>query len=229
MRPSFLLPVTLLAAFASLALAQRVPLPTETTPAPTPEPALRSDPGPTFTISEFDLAKHPTLIVYGDMRFHDPANTTVANPLARKLLVERIADEHPDAVQLTGDVPYKGADREDYANFQKETLPWRLAKLHVYPALGNHELAGNPALGVQNWWDTFPELRPNRRWYSVAVGKRLYLLQLDSNLPLTPDSRPSGYGLSPQLNHLSKTGRLRLHRAAPPAGGRHPDADRGRP
>ena len=106
----------------------------------------------------------------------------------RKLLAEQVAKEHPDAVQISGDLPYKGADAADYANFQVETAPWRAAKLRIYPAMGNHEVSGGEAQGVQNWWTAFPELK-GRRWYSVALGSRLYLIQLDSTLPLLEGSK----------------------------------------
>ena len=149
---------------------------------------LLSEPGPTFTVPDASLSKHVTVIGYGDMRFHDPSNTTVADPKARKLLVDRIAAEHPDAIQLSGDVPYKGTVQADYDIYKAETAPWRAAHLRVYPAMGNHELSGGEAAGVANWWAAFPELN-NRRWYSVALGSRLYLIQLDSNLPLVEGSR----------------------------------------
>jgi hypothetical protein len=157
-------------------------------PAQTGDAALLATPGPTFTVPDAQLSSHVTVIGYGDMRFHDPANRTVADPIARKFLVDRIAQERPDALQLSGDVPYKGTDPGDYANFVTETAPWRAAKLRVYPAMGNHELSGGEAQGVQNWWAAFPELK-DRRWYSVALGSRLYLIQLDSTLPLLEGSK----------------------------------------
>ena len=159
--------------------------------------------GPTFSVPETSLGKHPTIIVYGDMRFHDPANTTVANPTARKLLVERIAQEKPSAVQLTGDVPYKGSDAADYANYKLETESWRKAGLNVYPAIGNHELAGGPEKGLENWWSAFPELRA-KRWYSVALGSRVYLIQLDTMSDLTKES-PQRAWLDDQLKTLPKS------------------------
>lgn len=159
--------------------------------------------GPTFTVPDAALGSHVSVIVYGDMRFHDPANTEVANPIARKLLVDRLAHEKPSAIQLTGDVPYKGSDDADYANYKIETEPWRAAALHIYPALGNHELSGGAALGLKNWWAAFPELR-DMRWYSVALGSRLYLIQLDSTSPLT-DSSPQRKWLDDQLKALPPT------------------------
>ena len=164
---------------------------------------LVSEAGPTFKVADAELSKHVTVIGYGDMRFHDTANTTVANPIARKILVEKIVAEHPDAVQLSGDVPYKGADADDYAVFKQESAPWRAAKLRVYPAMGNHEISGGEAAGVANWWTAFPELK-DRRWYSVALGSRLYLIQLDSTLPLLEGSRQLQW-LQGQIAALPKT------------------------
>ncbi len=158
--------------------------------------------GPTFSVTDAELGKHPVLIVYGDMRFHDPANTTVANPTARKELVERIAEERPSAVQLTGDVPYKGSDPADYDNYRVESAPWRAAGLRVYPAMGNHELSGGEAAGVENWWTAFPELR-GKRWYSVALGSRMYLIQLDTMSDLL-DGSPQRVWLDGQLKGLGK-------------------------
>ena len=160
--------------------------------------------GPTFSVSERDLSRNPTLIVYGDMRFTDPTNFDATNPRARVALVEKIAAEHPDAVQLTGDVPWHGGTKADYAQYAKETAPWRVAKTRVYPALGNHEFAPkgtSEAEALENWWTAFPEER-GMRWYSVALGERIYLLQLDSMSELTPGS-PQRLWLEDQVTHLN--------------------------
>lgn len=159
--------------------------------------------GPTFTVSDAALGEHVSVIVYGDMRFHDPSDTTVADPIARKELVERIAEEKPSAVQLTGDVPYRGSNAADYANYKLETEPWRAGNLRVYPAMGNHELAGGAEQGLENWWNAFPELR-GKRWYSVALGSRIYLLQLDTMSDLT-DGSPQRAWLDAQLKTLPKS------------------------
>ncbi len=163
----------------------------------------KSGPGPTFSVPNSALGKHVSVIVYGDMRFHDPANTTVANPVARKALVDRIAEEKPSAVQLTGDVPYKGSDAADYKNYALETAPWRAGGLRIYPALGNHEMAGGAEQGIENWWTAFPELR-GKRWYSVALGTRIYLIQLDSVSDLLDGSEQRTW-LDVQLKGLPKT------------------------
>jgi len=176
-------------AFAASAIAQVA----------TPQP----DSAPTFTVPASALSRHVTVIAYGDQRFHDPSNTAVADPRMRLALVQRIAEEHPDAVQMSGDVPYKGTDPADYANFAAETAPWRDAHLRVYPALGNHELSGGAEAGVKAWWSAFPELN-GRRWYSVLLGTRLSLIQLDSNSDLTAAS-PQMQWLRMQLAGLPPT------------------------
>jgi hypothetical protein len=159
--------------------------------------APQDDAAPTFTIPTSALSAHPTVIAYGDQRFHDPSDpknaATIADPRMRLALVNRIAEEHPDAIQMSGDVPYRGTNPADYDVYRTETAPWRAAHLRVYPALGNHEFAGGEAEGLKNWWDAFPELK-GRRYYSVLLGDRLSLIQLDSNSDLT--------AASPQLNWL---------------------------
>ncbi len=105
----------------------------------------------TLSVPDAELPQVLSLIVYGDMRFTDPSNTKVANPQARRLLAEKVASEHPDALALTGDVPYAGGQGADYDQFRSETATWRAAKLRLYPALGNHELVGDPDTCLKNW------------------------------------------------------------------------------
>jgi len=144
--------------------------------------------GPTFTVSQSDLHLPVTVIAYGDVRFTDPSDVFDTNPIVRQALVARIAEEKPDAVLLTGDVPFQGIDKNDYSVFRMETKPWRDAHLRVYPALGNHEFAGcSPQQCLENWWVAFPELQ-NRRWYSVRLGNSLYAIALDSDASLLPNS-----------------------------------------
>lgn len=182
--------------------------------------------GPTFAVSDAALGKHVSVIVYGDMRFHDPSDTTVADPVARKELVERIAEEKPSAVQLTGDVPYRGSNAADYANYKLETEPWRAGNLRVYPAMGNHELAGGAEQGLENWWNAFPELR-GKRWYSVALGSRIYLLQLDH---VGLDGRePAACVAGCAIENAAQVRGFCADWAPPPTRCGYPDEDRGRP
>jgi hypothetical protein len=104
---------------------------------------------------------------------------------------------------LTGDVPYAGGNPADYDEFRAETAAWRAAKLHVYPALGNHELVGDTEKCLANWWAAFPELK-GRRWYSVQFGKRIYLINLDSNSDLLEESQQMHW-LQGQIEHLPKS------------------------
>jgi acid phosphatase type 7 len=143
---------------------------------------------PTFTVPASALSSHIKVIAYGDQRFHNGINFEIADPKARVALVEKIAKEKPDAVQMSGDVPYKGTDPDDYACYSAETKLWRDAQLRVYPALGNHELSGGVEKGIAEWWKAFPELK-GMRWYSVALGDRISLIQLDSTSDLVPGSK----------------------------------------
>lgn len=153
---------------------------------PSADPLL-SEPGPTFRIADRQLPSPLTLIAYGDQRFTDQANVRATDPRVRRWLVEQIAAERPAGVIMNGDVPLSGDVVNDYTVFQSETKPWRDAHLRVFPALGNHELHGDLQQALEHWWATFPELR-NRRWYSVQFGSRVYLLTLDSDTSLLPES-----------------------------------------
>ncbi len=147
-----------------------------------------SQQGPTFKVDEKDLRKRLSLITYGDTRFTDATNVTATNPAARRTLVARVSEEHPDAILLNGDVPWHGGDKNDYLVYQAETASWREGKLRVYPALGNHEFSKcKPAECLENWWAAFPQLK-DRRWYSVQLGKQLFVIALDSDDSLLPES-----------------------------------------
>jgi 3',5'-cyclic AMP phosphodiesterase CpdA len=161
--------------------------------------SLISGSGPTFTVPASALPDHWSVIAYGDTRFTDPSDRDDTNPDARRTLVARIAEQHPDALVISGDLPLNGAVANDYAVFQQETAAWRAAGLRVYPAIGNHELKGGQDLDPGNWWATFPDLN-RRRWYSVAFGNS-YIITLDSGLPLVQGSRQQRW-LKDQLDHL---------------------------
>ena len=161
--------------------------------------SLISTPGQTFQVDDKSIENHWTLIAYGDMRFTDPTNEKVTNPKVRRWLVNRIAAEHPDAVLLSGDVPYDGSVANDYDVYRQETKVWRDAGLRIYPAMGNHELHGDEVREPRNWWHAFPELK-NRRWYSVAMADA-WIISLDSNLSLIEGSRQHRW-LVDQLLHL---------------------------
>ncbi len=164
--------------------------------------------GPDFRVEQRDLSTPLRMVAYGDMRFTDPGETGATNPKVRRWLVERIAEEKPDAVLLSGDVPWRGSQAADYAVYREETRIWREAHLRVYPALGNHEFHGPEAACLENWWKAFPELR-GLRYYSVQLGDAVYVFNLDSNSPLTPGSEQIVW-LSRQMERLPASARFVL-------------------
>jgi len=159
---------------------------------------------PTFVVREADLQNPATVIAYGDMRFTDPSALPAANVTARRALVARVAQERPDAILLNGDLPMHGGDQSDYRTYKTETQAWRDAHLRIFPVLGNHEFAGCEIRQcLQNWWETFPELKTHR-WYSVQLGTKLFVIGLDSNDSLLPGSAQHRW-LETQIAALPKS------------------------
>jgi hypothetical protein len=140
-----------------------------------------------FVVPDSELSRPLTFVIYGDMRFTDPAERHQAAPGPRVALVNQIASVSPDALILTGDIPWHG-NLQDYDVYTQETAIWRERHLRIYPVLGNHELQlCAEAECLEDWWRTFPELR-GRRWYELALGSRVRVFALDSNIPLRPGS-----------------------------------------
>lgn len=192
-----LLSLVLLLSWALLVLAQTP------TAATLPTDRLLSEPGPSFRIDASQLPDPLMVIAYGDQRFTDPANKRQTNPRIRQWLVNQIANEHPAAVIMNGDVPLSGEVANDYAVFQDEIKAWRDLKLHVFPTLGNHEFHGDPQHALDDWWAAFPQLR-NRRWYSAQLGSRIYLIALDSDASLMPGSDQARW-IEKQIDGLPAT------------------------
>lgn len=129
-----------------------------------------------------------TVIAYGDTRFTDPTNVTATSPRARAALIARIADERPDAVVVSGDLPWHGGVADDYARFRSETEVWRTKRIRIVPALGNHEFSQcEPQACLDNWWGAFPELA-GKRWHGTDVGQHVRVVALDSMSELTAGS-----------------------------------------
>lgn len=137
-------------------------------------------------------------VAYGDTRFHDPSDTEAANPLVRVALVNAMAAENPAFICFTGDIVYNGYDLADWKTWDSETTIWRSKKIPVYPALGNHDLHGDPKLALANYFQRFPALKGNR-YYSVRAANAL-LLVLDSSMEET--SGPQGAWLAGKLDHV---------------------------
>jgi acid phosphatase type 7 len=122
-------------------------------------------------------------VAYGDTRFTDPANTNAANPEARRELVKAIANVHPEFVTFGGDIAYNGNDANDWRVYDSETATWREQHIRVYPALGNHDLHGDPKVSLANYFQRYPEI-DHSLYYSVHTGNVL-MLTLDSALDET--------------------------------------------
>jgi Icc-related predicted phosphoesterase len=137
-------------------------------------------------------------VVYGDTRFTDPADTHAANPVVRRTLVQAIADADPAFISVGGDITYNGDNVNDWKVWDSETEVWRQRHIPVYPALGNHDLHGNQAVALANYFQRFPALE-NHRYYSVRAANTLLLI-LDS--ALDEISGPQAEWLAKKLDTL---------------------------
>jgi Icc-related predicted phosphoesterase len=137
-------------------------------------------------------------VVYGDTRFHDPNDTEAANPPVRVVLVNAIAEANPAFLCFTGDIVYNGYDENDWKVWDSETSILRDKKIRVYPALGNHDLHGDPNVALANYFQRFPDLN-NSRYYSVRAANTLVLV-LDSALDELVG--PQSLWLTDKLDHV---------------------------
>lgn len=172
-----------------------------TPPAAFPAPPDRRPPntGPTLVFKQFVPGAPLRLVAYGDMRFTNPAVTSGTNPRVRKWLAEKVADEHPQALLLTGDMPFTGADPADWQVFQVETRRWRDEHILALPAPGNHEIRGDRVKGINNYLANFPAIAKHR-YYSALLGN-VEVISLDCTMAATPSS-PQGRWFASQLDHV---------------------------
>ena len=143
-----------------------------------------------------------TFVVWGDIRFTDPAECDKSDPDLRQTIVQGIAaiDPQPDLAALTGDVVYHGHDNRDWDIFDKQTKPLRDAKIRIFPVLGNHDVDGGS--GRPGFYKHFADLKNYPQleksfWYSLVYGDSLFLM-LDSQLDYRADS-PQGSWLRTML------------------------------
>ena len=153
---------------------------------------------PTFVVQAVTPQQDLRILVYGDMRFTNPATTQVTNPRARKWLAEKVGTEHADAMVITGDIPLHGSDRRDWKVFEQEAASWA-RNPRVYPTVGNHELSTIPRQGQLNFAAAFPQLQGNG-FYSVLLGN-VFLITLNSTEPLWPTGQQADW-LRTQLDHI---------------------------
>lgn len=166
-----------------------------------PAPPAQGSPetAPTLIFKQFQPGSSLRLVVYGDMRFTNPAVTSGTNPRVRKYLAEKVADEHPQAILLTGDMPYTGGDPADWRVFQQETSSWRDQHILLLPATGNHEIRGDRARGISNYLANFPSI-DKHRYYSALLGN-VEVISLDCTMAATPSS-PQSRWFAGQLDHI---------------------------
>jgi acid phosphatase type 7 len=161
-----------------------------------PQPPLD---GPTFTVPGIVAGQPLKIVGYGDTRFTNVSNFVDTNPRVRQYLAKRIAAEKPDAIFMTGDLPFHGAVAADWQVYRDETAAWKAEHLRVYPTLGNHDVLGGWNVGVQNFDATFPELK-GFVYYSVLIGN-VYLITLDCTESYGEGSEQRAW-LKAQLEHL---------------------------
>ena len=125
-----------------------------------------------------------TLVLWGDIRFTDPADCDTSDPDARQAIVQEMArvDPHPDFAVVTGDVVYHGHNSQDWDVFEKQTKPLRDAKIKIFPVLGNHDVDGGS--GRTEFFKHFADLKgysqlEKEAWYTITYGNSLFLM-LDS-------------------------------------------------
>lgn len=149
-----------------------------------------ADTPPRLKVGVADPSAPLTFITYGDTRFSQ--RDGVANAVARRALVARIANDNPAAIFIGGDLVYEGSNAEDYETYRTETAVWSEAKIPTFPALGNHELRGcdeDSMPCLVNWWTAaVPSAVRSFRWYSVTLGPKILVLLLDSDSSLKPGS-----------------------------------------
>lgn len=114
-------------------------------------------------------------VAYGDMRFADPGDHNAGDEARREALINKIADENPAFVVISGDLVVSG-DEKNWNFWDKHTQIWREQKIPVLPTFGNHDVRGERA--SDNYFQRFPDLRGSR-WYRARAGNVL-VISLDS-------------------------------------------------
>jgi len=160
-----------------------------------------ADTKPTFVLKQFSAEAPIRLIAYGDMRFCDPTITSGTNPKVRRWLAEKIGEERPQALLLTGDMPYIGDRKADWEEFRRETASWHADGFPVFPTMGNHEIYHDKWQGIVNYLDNFPGIE-RHRYYTALLGS-VEVMALDMNQPVGPRSE-QGQWFAAQLDHLPR-------------------------
>jgi predicted MPP superfamily phosphohydrolase len=146
-------------------------------------------------------AQYPfKFVVYGDLRTTDPSDIKDTDPVRRMALINKIADERPAFVGITGDLVLVGSNSLDWAEWDKETKPW--SGLQLFPIIGNHDVRGDENAALGNFFKRFPQLE-NSRYYAAQYGN-VRVLGLDSDL-MVDDSSPEMQWVRDQFNNIPAT------------------------
>jgi len=136
-------------------------------------------------------------VVYGDLRETDPSNHEATDPVRRKALIDKIADEHPAFVGITGDLTLTGSNASDWAQWDKETKVW--SGLQLFPIIGNHDVRDDESAALANFFKRFPQL-DSSRYYAAQYGN-VRILGLDSDM-MVDDHSPEMQWVTDQFNNI---------------------------
>jgi hypothetical protein len=161
--------------------------------------AIKPNPNPTFVLKQFSIGQPIRLIAYGDMRFTDPKITEGTNPKVRQWLAQKIGQEKPQALLVTGDMPFIGDKKADWEEYQRETASWKEGGFPIFPTMGNHEITHEREKGIANYLDNYPMLE-RHRYYSAVLGS-VEVLSLDMTEGVSPRSEQGRWFVA-QLEHL---------------------------
>ncbi len=137
-------------------------------------------------------------LVYGDTRDRDADHASV---------VQAMVNEHPDFVLQTGDLVSRASDELQWRRYFATAAPL-LRNTPLYPALGNHELRGEPGAGHFQRLFLLPPDRSRRMrpvYYAFRYSNSLFLA-LDGN---SPYDLPQAAWLEQQLKAAQADSSLR--------------------
>ena len=119
-------------------------------------------------------------LVYGDCRDRDSDHQAVVRAMLR---------ERADLVVQTGDMVSRAGDTGQWRRYFAAVAPL-IRSVPMYPALGNHELRGDPDASHFFRYFVLPSQGPERKrrpvYYSFRYGNSLFV-SLDGNSPLDAD------------------------------------------
>jgi 3',5'-cyclic AMP phosphodiesterase CpdA len=101
------------------------------------------------------------------------------NQTEREQIATEIAERNPAFVLHLGDLTRRGSSEKHWQEFDRLHQSAREKRIPYFPIPGNHELYGNDAKALENYFRRFPHLE-EKRWYSFS-WKNVALIMTDSN------------------------------------------------